>query len=769
MSMSASGFKGTRFDVGPYERVELALTEVDAQGRCRRAETFAVDRLSDAIVRLYERHAELLPDGPERARAAATARSVEAMTTMAGNAAAAIAPTVEAVDHRTLGTWSAHGAEALFRHFAAWYQLVDQAAVRDEHVLALRPDAMLTRRTHSGIDRAGGGAYERQFLVLLVFGADGLVTRIEWFDPDRDAEALARFDALTAARARAAHITNAATRLTDEFAAAWAGRDWEAIAAQMPPDYRHVDRRGYAQMELDRDRHLESLRFRFEMPSSRIAIETLATRGHRLALTRQRFELAGGDVGPSESVSLIIVESDERGELIEGLVSFDPDEVDAAYAELDARYASGEAAPFARTLELRRTFLRALEARDWDTLAGLHAPDLIVNDHRPLGWETLDGRALVESFKSLVDIAPDVRNRADHVTVSDRANLIVFTWIGTREGGPFEITKISVGEIDGAGKYCSYDVYDLEQLDEARRRFDAINAQTTAPDPLAALARPNAATAADPLCIPANAATRANEHWIECVQTRDWNALRVLVAPVVWEDRRRLIRTTGDCEMVVANAELMSRGKYQPARTLLATAGDRLMLQHLHIAGAVGGGDYEIEALEIIEVDAAGRFVASIMFDPEDRRAASTELLERYARVAGWPEWMIESFRAVNAHDLDGFRAGLADDFVFDDHRRTGVGRIDGADAYVASIRPLFEGAPDFFTDNLYVVAEEPRGFLSVARTFGTLTTGGEFESVFVRLAMYRDGRMVTVEQFELEDLDVARARFEELRTASAA
>ena len=43
------------------------------------SEIFAADRLGDAVARLYERYAELLPDGPARARAAATARSVAAV------------------------------------------------------------------------------------------------------------------------------------------------------------------------------------------------------------------------------------------------------------------------------------------------------------------------------------------------------------------------------------------------------------------------------------------------------------------------------------------------------------------------------------------------------------------------------------------------------------------------------------------------------------------------------------------------------------------
>ena len=54
------------------------------------------------------------------------------------------------------------------------------------------------RWTNFGTERAGGGAYEQHFLMLLVFGADGLLTRNELFDVDRDDEALARFDELTA-------------------------------------------------------------------------------------------------------------------------------------------------------------------------------------------------------------------------------------------------------------------------------------------------------------------------------------------------------------------------------------------------------------------------------------------------------------------------------------------------------------------------------------------------------------------------------------------
>src|SRR5438093_5990715 len=123
--MSASGFVGGTFDVGAYEREQIALNEVDAHGRRRRAELFATDRLGDAVARLYERYAELLPDGPARARAAATARSVAAMEGPIDldRYAALVAPTSENVDHRILGTWSARGAEALRQNMRSIFDL----------------------------------------------------------------------------------------------------------------------------------------------------------------------------------------------------------------------------------------------------------------------------------------------------------------------------------------------------------------------------------------------------------------------------------------------------------------------------------------------------------------------------------------------------------------------------------------------------------------------------------------------------------------------
>src|SRR5262249_23671344 len=114
VSWSASGLAQGKFDVGAYEMEALDLIEVDAEARGRRVERFAPDHLGDAVARLYERYAELLPDGPARTRAAATARSVAALLgpVSLDAFATALGPDVEVVDHRTLGLPSSRGRDA---------------------------------------------------------------------------------------------------------------------------------------------------------------------------------------------------------------------------------------------------------------------------------------------------------------------------------------------------------------------------------------------------------------------------------------------------------------------------------------------------------------------------------------------------------------------------------------------------------------------------------------------------------------------------------
>ena len=196
---------------------------------------------------------------------------------------------------------------------------------------------------------------------------------------------------------------------------------------------------------------------------------------------------------------------------------------------------------------------------------------------------------------------------------------------------------------------------------------------------------------------------------------------------------------------------------------MLATSGERLVLEHVHWTAADRRAAFELETLNLTEVDTEGRIVAVVVFDPDDRRAASVELFERWIRgdAARWvAPGLIEVVRALRARDLTRLRAALPDGFTFHDHRRASAGRLENADEYVAWIAALFEQSPDAIIEPLYYLAVEPHGTLAVAHTVGTLASGGTFESVFAQIVVPSVG----AELFELEDLEAARARFEALR-----
>jgi len=125
---------------------------------------------------------------------------------------------------------------------------------------------------------------------------------------------------------------------------------------------------------------------------------------------------------------------------------------------------------------------------------------------------------------------------------------------------------------------------------------------------------------------------------------------------------------------------------------------------------------------------------------------------------------VLECIEAFNDRDRTRVRAVLADDLVVDDHRPARLGVIEGADAWVESYAAVWDLAPDTQIAFVCTLAHARYGSVNLMRRFGTLRDGGAFESPTVSVSIVADGRITRFELFELEDLDVARARFEELR-----
>ena len=108
-----------------------------------------------------------------------------------------------------------------------------------------------------------------------------------------------------------------------------------------------------------------------------------------------------------------------------------------AYAELDERYAAGEAVPHAAVWQRQVDLRRTLAARDWERLATTFAPESVLEEHRPLGlFESLPRDAWLASVRALLDLRPDAVLRVTHVlAIADRGVLMVARWEGASRTG----------------------------------------------------------------------------------------------------------------------------------------------------------------------------------------------------------------------------------------------------------------------------------------------------------------------------------------------
>jgi len=126
--------------------------------------------------------------------------------------------------------------------------------------------------------------------------------------------------------------------------------------------------------------------------------------------------------------------------------------------------------------------------------------------------------------------------------------------------------------------------------------------------------------------------------------------------------------------------------------------------------------------------------------------------------------------RARSQRAAARWRALCADDLVYADHRRTGLGHLEGPDAFVDSLLALWDLAPLTRVEaGWFWPAYGRHGAVTVVRRSGTLPDGGAFESEYLELFVQAGGRATHLELFELDDLDAALARFEALRAVSAA
>ncbi|RDH79909.1 hypothetical protein DVS77_02525 [Mycolicibacterium moriokaense] len=707
-----------------FHSEDLSIIELDSDDRVAAHVAFDVDDIDAAFEELDARY---LSD--EAAPHAQTWSTVMRMTA-AFNRREFPAATTDfiSIDHRK---GAAFAPGELAGYLRATWDLTPHTTMYLEAVHRLSNLGAVFVNAAHGISRDGFAADRRIINVVTVQGE--LLSRVEIFDEDDLEAALARFDELTASASR---LDNAATRQNAPIADAFNRRDLQRYLSAIDANARYEDRRKGLRNEGPVDAKFAHS-FLFDAAESwRLEIEPVAIRGHRLALSQYAFRDADEADQPIAVEALLLTEVTDD-QLIHGSVVFDADDIDAAFAELEAKYTAGEAAPHAATWSVITRSFAAFDNHELPSTALEW-----IDRRRVVGSGT---SSLTETVQAAWDMTRGIRARIESVhRLNDDGAVITHSLHGTSlEGFDFEWRVVDVFTVDG-DTIGRCEMFDEDDLDAALARFDEL----TAPVPRLE-----------------NAATRRNTSIVDTINRRDLDAyLAEFGANARYDDRRQGLRNAGPVDSEFARGVLfLSPESWHLETEPVAVRGHRLALNRYASRDSIEADQpITVEMLVLVEVDDDGLVRKGVFFDPDDIDAAFDELDTWYLAGEAAPHadtWsaISRSFAAFESHEPPPTA------FQFIDRRRlVGSGSGDLTETTQAAwemtrnMRARIEAAHRL-NDGGAVITHSVRG---------ASKEGFDFELRIVDVFTVAGDAVSRCEMFDEADLDAALARFDELNTS---
>ncbi|MGZ6981406.1 MAG: hypothetical protein ACXVH5_04505 [Ilumatobacteraceae bacterium] len=578
----------------------------------------------------------------------------------------------------------------------------------------------------------------------MLMTVDGdLMNHCELFDEvDLDA-ALARFDELHADERRMKHPSSG---IIHRFEKCFAERDWDAMSELFAVDYYSDDRRRVVNAGIRRGRGaaIEDLRVAAEAGLlTNITVDVIASRGERLILTR--LGASGRDHPAIQLDVLQVIEYDEDQRIAAAAV-FDPDDTEAAFAELDARYLAGEGAAHA---DVWSVVLQAQAALDQRQELPPTTPDWVNLDHRR-GIGFAPGE-MTTYIRAIWDVERDVgalRARIESVhKLGDNGAVFVQALKGSStEGFDAEWRLVELMTIEG-GLVSRAEVWDEVDLDAALTKFDEL-------------------TSAVPRL--ENAASQAYDRFKAAFAARDWDAVTEIFSDdIATDDRRRVVNAgvrVGRDAVLTEVLSFVEFGSYAVISDVIGTRGNRLILNRSEILGQDQQPlEFDTGVLEVIEIDADERIIARVVFDSDEVDAAYAELDERYvageaAVYANTWSVIIESHQSLQQRHIPATTPG----FTSIDHRRVAAYAPGDLVAYVKAGWELDQDIRTHF-ECVHRLNNFGAVVTHIAR--GISQDGFEAEWRGIDILTVEGSMVSRCELFDEADLDAALTRFDELHT----
>ena len=370
------------------------------------------------------------------------------------------------IDHRRVTAFAPGDVSAYID--ATWDEMPDaRICIEAVHRLSDR-GAVVTHVSH-GTSQQGFEAEWRGITVSMIEG--DLISTSDLFDEADLDDALARFDELSRAQRR---LENLASQVLEGFNTRFAAGDWDAMAEMLAADHCSDDRRRVvgAGLRLGRDAEIEDLQgvaAQFETMDTTAAV--IATRGERLVLCRACFS---GQVQQAEALQwellgIVEIDTDAR---IAAFLTFDLDDIDAAFEELDARYLAGEAAANAQTWSVITRVYAGFNRHELPATT----QDLVTIDHRPL--VTVEAGGMAAHIRSVLDQMPNLSIYIETVhRLTDIGVVVTHAAHGvSRDGFDAEWRMVFIYTVDDE-LISSYELFDEADIDAALARFDELGPQ----------------------------------------------------------------------------------------------------------------------------------------------------------------------------------------------------------------------------------------------------------------------------------------------------
>src|SRR6516165_9584942 len=220
--------------------------------------------------------------------------------------------------------------------------------------------------------------------------------------------------------------------------------------------------------------HLRRLR---DSGPARARVVVIAIRGERLALTRLEISTEDESPGAPHEELLQLYGIDEQGR-ISLQMWFDIDDVDAAFAELDAAQTRFEQEhPRVRRLENAASqaverYLTHFAARDWDALAKVLADDISADDRRRVANAGIrHGRAAeIASLRAIADVSFKYMTS---VIIAARGERLILVRVSARASEEFHTDMLGVVEINPHNQIAAYVAFDFDDFEAAIAELDA--------------------------------------------------------------------------------------------------------------------------------------------------------------------------------------------------------------------------------------------------------------------------------------------------------